>query len=281
MSPMPPASLPAGRAAVATLATLAAFSVFAWVVAHWTWRALAPAPVPTPRPAPADPATAIVASGLWAPTTSEPPAPKSAPASAGSGELTLLGVMAERDGRGWGVFRTKDGARVVAAGDEVVSGTTLVGVDPNGVRVRESSGERTLELRREPASSSAKRETGARGPVRPTNPACAVPQGYAGSIVKLHAELVEGMIAQPETWRTLLAAEGGALVVREDGGFAALLGLARGDRVSQANGVALREVDDVIAAVMRPLAASQPVRLSGQRAGRPRDVLLQNAGACP
>lgn len=281
MSPTLTRSLPAGTGMLARLATLAAFSVFAWVVAHWTWRALAPSPAPAPRPTPADPATAIVASGLFAAATSDPPPSKSAPASPASGEFSLLGVMAGRDGRGWGVFRTRDGARVIATGDEVVSGTTLVGVDPNGVRVRDASGERTLELRREPAPSGAKRETAARGPARPANPACAVPQGYAGSILKLHAELVEGMIAQPETWRTLLAPEGGALVVREDGGFAALLGLARGDRIAQANGVALREVDDVIVAVMRPLAASQPVRLIGQRAGRPRDVLLQNAGACP
>ena len=100
-------------------------------------------------------------------------------------------------------------------------------------------------------------------------------------MLKLHAELVEGLVAQPESWRALLAPDDGALVVRDEGGFATLLGLARGDRLTVANGVALRDADDLVAAVLKPLIASQPVRIAGLRAGQPREILVLNAGACP
>ena len=112
--------------------------------------------------------------------------------------------------------------------------------------------------------------------------ACDRTLGYfSGSILKLHAELLDGLIAQPESWRSMFAADNGSLVVREDGGFALMLGLARGDRIAQANGIALQQPDDVTGAVLRPLAASQPVRIAGSRNGQPREVLAVNASACP
>ena len=100
-------------------------------------------------------------------------------------------------------------------------------------------------------------------------------------MLKLHAELLDGLIAQPDSWRAMFAADNGQLVVREEGGFAAMLGLARGDRLAQANGIALQQPDDVTGAVLRPLAASQPVRIRGSRGAMPREVLMLNAGACP
>lgn len=99
--------------------------------------------------------------------------------------------------------------------------------------------------------------------------------------MKLHAELLEGLIAQPDSWKGMLAADGGVLVVREEGGFAAMIGLARGDRIAQANGIALLQPDDVTGAVLRPLVASQPVRIAGTRSGQAREVFIVNAGACP
>jgi type II secretory pathway component PulC len=60
-----------------------------------------------------------------------------------------------------------------------------------------------------------------------------------------------------------------------------MLGLTKGDRLAQANGIALQQPDDVIGAVLRPLAQSQPVRIGGSRGGQPRDVLVVNATACP
>jgi hypothetical protein len=70
-------------------------------------------------------------------------------------------------------------------------------------------------------------------------------------------------------------------VIRDEAGFAALLGMKKGDRVTQANGIALRAPEDVIVAVLRPLAASQTVRLIGARGSEARELYLVNAGACP
>ncbi len=54
-----------------------------------------------------------------------------------------------------------------------------------------------------------------------------------------------------------------------------------GDRMVQANGIALTAIDDVLTAVVKPLVASQPVRLTGTRDGKSREWLFLNAGACP
>ena len=61
--------------------------------------------------------------------------------------------------------------------------------------------------------------------------------------------------------------------------MAAMLGLKRGDRIEQANGIALTTPDDVIGAVLRPLASNQPVRVAGSRDGQPRELWLRNT-AC-
>jgi type II secretory pathway component PulC len=87
-----------------------------------------------------------------------------------------------------------------------------------------------------------------------------------------------GLIAQPDSWRALIEPMDGALVVADDSGFSAMLGLKRGDRIEQANGIALQTPDDVIGAVLRPLASNQPVRLTGSRGGQPHELWLRNAG---
>ena len=71
------------------------------------------------------------------------------------------------------------------------------------------------------------------------------------------------------------------MAVRDDSGFVAMLAMKKGDRLLQANGVPLRAPDDVIGAVLRPLASQQPVRVTGTRDGAPREWLLLNAGSCP
>ena len=265
------------------LATAAAFVLFAWVAAHWIWRWVAPRPPPTVAVSPSDPAATILASGLWAGGVDAPATAAPRPV----GDVRLVGVLAERDGGGLAVFRTRDGARVVAAGADVVPGMRIVSVDTWSVKVAEAGGERTLELRRDDVSRPA---TGRTAPpktaatattLRSSSPACAVPPGFSGAVLKLHGELLDGLIAQPASWQSMLAADNGQLVVREDGGFATMLGLAKGDRIAQANGIALQQPDDVTGAVLRPLSHSQPVRISGSRSGQPRDVLVVNATACP
>ena len=277
---------PLRERALIALATAAAFVLLAWVAAHWLWRWASPPPPKASVAAPADPAATILASGLWAGGDAPAAAAPSAP-----GDLRLVGVLAERDGKGYAVFRTREGARVVAAGAEVAPGVRVAAVDAWSVRLADASGERTLALRRDAAppapSAPVRAPVGGVAPKvaavtpRAASPACAAPSGFNGAMLRLHAELLDGLIAQPDSWRGLLAADNGQLVVREDGGFATMLGLAKGDRLVQANGIALQQPDDLIGAVLRPLAQSQPVRIAGSRAGQAREVMIVNATTCP
>lgn len=280
MSEERPLSLPWRMAVL--LATAAALALLAWVAAQQFWRWSSPRLKAAMVAAPADPAAAIVASGLWAGAgESQHPV-----RNAAGGDIRLLGVLAERGGGGLAVFRTREGARVVAAGGEIVPGTSLVAVEARSVRLRDAGGERTLEFERgdfgrgtRVAHAGTAPKTG--GSAQAANAACSVPAGFVGAVVKLHGELLDGLIAQPDSWRSLLAADGGALVVREDGGFASMLGLARGDRLVQANGIPLHAPDDVIDAVLRPLVASRSVRIAGTRGSQSRELFVVNATACP
>ena len=156
---------------------------------------------------------------------------------------------------------------------------TLASVQRDGVTVRDADGERRLLLRANAAQAAAPTKTLARA--APGSGACAAPPGFKGDVLRLNAELVGGIVAQPDTWTALAAADRGAMVVRDDSGFSAMLAMKKGDRIEQANGIALRTTDDIVVAVLRPLTAGQAVRLAGSRGGAPREWLLQNAGTCP
>jgi hypothetical protein len=117
--------------------------------------------------------------------------------------------------------------------------------------------------------------------VRASSAACAVPAGFMGAVYRLNAELLSGIAAQPDSWKSLVTPGPGGLTVRDDTGFATMLGMKPGDRVSEANGIALAGPDDALVAIVRPLMASQAVRVRGTRDGRPAEWLLLNAGACP
>lgn len=276
----------AGRVA-ATGALLLALAAGAVVVATIGWRALGPSTLTATPTAPTEPLPAILASGLWS---------GAAPVIEGrtevapriAGDLRLLGVFAQRDGAGYALFRLADGPRLVQRGQEVTAGLRLTAVRPDGVTLSESGGERTMVLRADkqaPAAPPAAAAAGATvAPVRTAavrNPACAPPPGFKGSVLRLNAELFQGIVAKPETWAAMVAPERGALVVRDDSGFIAMLAMKKQDRLEQANGIALAAPEDVVGAVLRPLAGNQPVRITGSRGGAPREWLLLNAGACP
>lgn len=264
-------------------ATLAALAALALAIAHWGWELGAPARVRVPAAAPVDPVAALLASGMFA----APSAPSSTPAAADAapevlgGDVRLLGVFAEPQGRGYALFRTASGPRLVAAGKDIAPGATLVEVRPDGIRVRDGGGERRIDLRS--AASRPVAAAAAAGAIKttaapnPSRSACAPPAGFKGDVVVLNAELMGGLIAQPESWSALVEASGGALVVRDDSGFSAMLGLKRGDRIAQANGIALTAPEDIVGAVLRPLAAKQTVRVVGSRDGRTRELWLRNA----
>lgn len=268
------------------LAQSAALALLAGVLASWGWRVAGPAAVSVTPATPADPAAVILASGLWHGPGAAGPAPearKDEPAAL-AGDTRLVGVFAEREGRGYALFRLPSGPRLVGAGQEIAQGASLVAVFPDGITIREGGTERRIALRGEPAAKvtpaapNAAPTTAAR-PAR--SAACTPPAGFKGPVLRLNAELFQGIIAKPETWTTLFVAERGGLAVRSDSGFSAMLAMRKGDRLTQANGIALTAPDDLVSAVLRPLAAQQQVRVAGQRDGQPREWLLLNAGSCP
>jgi hypothetical protein len=264
------------------VATAAGVVLLGWVIAQWGWRWFAPAPMPSPAPAmPERWAPAIAAAPLFG-RSSAPSTASVTPAVSQSGDARLLGVFAEAGGAGYALFRTPDrGPILVKAGAELASGVTLVEVRPGGVRVRDHGETRDLELRTtvRVVPSAANAATAPR--VGPRSAACAPPAGYKGQVYRLNAELLTGIASQPESWKAVLMPVAGGLAVRDSSGFATMLGMKTGDRMTQANGIALTGVDDVLVAFVNPLIASQAVRVAGIRDGKPADWLFVNAGACP
>jgi type II secretion system (T2SS) protein C len=254
---------------------LVALALLAAVLAYWGWRWFGPAPVTLPPPATAsDPLRRIADAHLFGGAAPASAATQPSPAS---GELRLLGVFAERDGRGYALFRA--GARgplFVAAGADVIPGVRLETVRPGGVTLREGGVRRDVALR--PAAASEKPRAAA---VSAKNAACGAPAGFTGSILRLNAELLSGMIAAPQTWKALVQPGPGGLIVRDQSGFAGMMGLRNGDRVERANGIALALPEDIAATVLKPLTRSQAVWVSGSRDGKPAQWLYLNAGACP
>jgi S1-C subfamily serine protease len=260
--------------ASAFLAMLIAAALLAIVLAYWAWQWFGPARVHIAPAVAPDPAATLIASGLFN-SGALPTAPsESMPVL--SGDARLLGVFAEAGDRGYALFRLPSGAKLVTAGQEISPGATLAAVRPDSIDVREAAGVRGIALRAAPAkavpAATISKATSARV-------ACAPPAGFKGLVVALNTELVGGLMAQPESWRALVEPVNGALTVRDESGFAAMLGLKRGDRIAQANGIALTVPEDVIGAVLRPLASNQPVRLTGTRDGQPRELWLRSA-AC-
>ncbi len=262
-------------------ATLAAGALLAVVIAFWGWRWFGPTLPAPPRPRePASWAPAIAASALFG-SRGAPAQGAAAPAAVTlSGDTRLLGVFAERDGGGYALFRLAGtGALLVRAGAQVADGVTLVAVRPDGVRIDDHGQPRELALR--PVASPVAVAKSARPPAPSARTACVLPAGYRGPVYRLNAELLTGLSAQPANWQSLVTPGEGALVVRDGSGLAAALGLAAGDRITQANGIALARIDDVVSAIVRPLLASQAVRVIGTRGGKPLEWMLVNAGACP
>ena len=268
--PAPPWRWRAG----ATAALLAALALLALTLAHWGWTWFGPAPVSIATPAPeTDLPRRVAEAHLFG---SAGAARSAVPAGNDIGDIRLLGVFAERDGRGYALVRAGTRpAALVAAGEEITPGVRIESVRPDGVSVVQDGvrkdlvlhpgGERPRVAAATPAASSA----------------CTPPPGFKGPVVRLNAELLGGMIDAPDAWKVLVAPTSGALVVRDQSGFAGMLGLKNGDRVERANGIALALPDDIPATILRPLTRSQPVWLAGTRDGKPQQWLYLNAGSCP
>jgi type II secretory pathway component PulC len=269
----------------ASLATLAAGAALALVIAYWGWQLLGPSAVHIAPAAPLNPAATIVAANLFGQGDQQrSPQPVTRGAEL-AGDTKLLGIIAESGDRGYALFRTATGAKLVAQGSDIASGVTLVSVQRDGVTIRDGAGEHRYALRTSaPAAArtaaTASSVNAARAAVTArANATCAPPAGFRGSVVKLNAELLGGLGADAVQWPALLEPITGGLVVRADNGFAAMLGLKSGDRLAQANGIALTAPDDVATAIIKPLVANQGVRLIGARDGATQELWLANV-AC-
>ena len=275
------APLPWGWRVASWLATLAAIIALGYVIALWGWRWLGPTAVRAPPASEPERWTpAIVAAPLFGRVGA--PQPEGAAPATLQGDTRLLGVFAERGGAGYALFRLADrGPVLVESGAEIASGVTLVEVRPSGVRIRDHGELRDIELRSASAAAvkaASPQGSGARSAARA---GCAPPAGFKGPIYRLNAELLTGVASRPESWQAVLTPVPGGLAVRDSSGFATMLGMKTGDRMTQANGIALAGIDDVQVAFVRPLIASQPVRVAGIRDGKPSEWLFLNAGACP
>ncbi len=285
---------------VASIATLAASCALAAVVAWWGWQLFGPATVHIAAIAPRNPAATIVAANLFAAGGAPPATRASAPDVTLAGDARLLGIIAEPARNGYALFSLPGGPKVVRAGQDLTPGARVTAITPNTVTVREGAIERELRLRPEvgagpqsspgisgatgaaAAASSGRASAGGASPPSRSGIAkasCAAPAGFGGATVRLNAELLGGLGSDTAPWRSLLAATPQGLVVTQENGYSAMLGLKVGDRISQANGIALRSPDDVISAVLRPLIANQGVRIVGSRNGAPQELWLANV-AC-
>jgi type II secretion system (T2SS) protein C len=265
---------------LSAFATLAAGCALALVIAYWGWHLFGPASVHLASPSPANPAATIIAANLFG--TGKAASQASAGAALLSADTQLLGIIAERE-RGYALFRTSGGTKVVAQGEDIAPGVKLAAVKADEISVRDGAGEHSIALRTNTGGAPAQNATSASGAhaarAATASATCAPPAGFRGGIVRLNAELLGGLASDPSAWRALLASAPGGLVVQNDGGFGAMLGLRAGDRISQANGIALNVPDDVTSAVIRPLMANQGVRVVGSRGGAPQEVWLANV-AC-
>ncbi|HKW80281.1 MAG TPA: hypothetical protein VJQ49_04670 [Casimicrobiaceae bacterium] len=286
---------------VAAVGLVAALALLALVLAHWGWTWFGPAPAVIAVPvSETDLAARAASTRLFGSST---PTPDNAPAGADLGDLRLLGVFAESGGNGYALFRAGSrGAILAEPGDEIAPGIRLERVRPDGVNIIDGGVPRDLSLRSATPAADASRPAAGSPQVALAAPAskpaagapqvapaasaarpaaCVPPPGFKGPIVRLNAELLGGMIDAPAAWNALVARASGALVVRDQSGYAGMLGLKNGDRVERANGIALEVPDDIPATVIKPLVRSQQVWLQGTRGGKPQQWLYLNAGACP
>jgi hypothetical protein len=262
--------------AAAAIALLAALALLALTLAHWGWMWFGPQPPAIAAPAPETDLARRAAEAHLFGTAGALPA--NAPPGADVGDIRLLGVFAETDGKGYALLRAgTSAAMLVAAGQDIAPGVRVESVRTDGVSVLRGGVRRELSLRTQPAADRPRAVTAAAA--GPTS--CAIPPGFKGPVVRLNAELLGGMMDAPEAWKALVAPASGALVVRDQSGFAGMLGLKNGDRVERANGIALALPDDIAATILRPLTRSQPVWLAGTREGKPQQWLYLNAGSCP
>ena len=100
-----------------------ALALLTLTLAHWGWHWFGPAPATIATPAPdTDHARRVADAHLFG-TSAAPGTPGAAATPANLGDLRLLGIIVQRNGRGYALFRAASrGPLLVAVGQEVVGG---------------------------------------------------------------------------------------------------------------------------------------------------------------
>lgn len=269
----------------AGIASLLATVLLIAVIVYWGWYFFGPKPLHISPAVPENPAVVLRATSLFGATSGQVVEAEKLPVTL-NGNIRLLGLIAQNDGQGYAVFRSDSEVFVGKAGDDIGGGMTLLRIEPNAMAIREGNGsERRIVLRDESAaliSTASALESGNNAKTAETAAAktSCVPADFKGIVVRLNTELLQGALTQPETFYALLEAGDNGLTVREDNGHAAMLGLRGGDQLHTANGIRLQQTEDISAAILRPLAAGQNVRLTGMRSGQEAELLLVNVSTC-
>jgi hypothetical protein len=264
---------------LAALATLVAGAALACVAAYWGWQLLGPAAVRVPSSGPVNPAATIIAANLFGNDGS--PTPNAIADPALGADTKLLGIITESGERGYALFRlptvrnSSRRARDCARRDACVHS-----------RRRDDSrrcGERRPVAQQRAAAGRAAVPAAAANVRMAAASTRATPSATRRPRISRHRRAAQrriaGRRARIRFRRSVAVAIEGGLVVRSDNGFGAMLGLKTGDRLAQANGIALAAPDDVAAAIVRPLVANQGVRLIGARDGATQELWLANV-AC-
>ncbi len=250
------------------------------VIIYWGWFFFAPKSFYVAPAAPSDPVMVLRATSLFGAGAATNTEVTALPATI-SGNVRLLGLIAQNDGDGYAVFRAGGNVFIARAGDDVGGENTLLSVEPSAMVLREKNGnERRIVLREDASGKDAAAVSPqfARNPPDSSN-SC-VPADFQGIVIRLNTELLQGVLIKPETFYALLSAQGEGLVVQADSGHAAMLGLRRGDQLHTANGIRLRRPEDITQAILKPLVGGQTVRLAGRRGGQDTELLLVNVSAC-
>lgn len=272
-------ALPMRWKVVAVVALLVALALLALTLAHWGWRWFGPTPMAIVATAQDTNDARRLADAHLFGTALPAAAPGAVAATTGLGDLRLLGIIVQHNGQGYALFRAPTrGPLLIATGQDIANGVKLDAIRPNGVTVIDGGVRRDIQLR---AALQTEKPRAAVTAVNNGASACAPPAGFSGPVVRLNAELLSGMMNTADAWQALVEPGAGALIVRDQSGFATNLGLRNGDRVESANGVALAIPADIPAMVLQPLTRSQAVWLAGSRDGKPQHWLYLNAGACP
>ena len=276
------------------LAVLCAMGLFAWVAAHWIWRALEPS-VATPSVVVGDVdwSARILAGNAFGFTRADAgPASAGGPSTAGiEDRVRLMGLAREPGERSRGASQALfkiDNKRILwlRPGEELDAGIVLAAIDPDGVRLRQDGREVRIPLRGRAGASPARApgavaQGGAVVRASVAGDACRLQPEQRARAYVLRPEIVDTVMRERSTWVDLFKPTAVGLVVQNPGGTGAMLGLYGNDLLAKADGAQLGSVDDVLRLVLQPLARNDTVTVTGSRGGQPREWIYAGMNCLP